>query len=136
MAVISRVLIEEKFCVLDTGFYIVSQNYPIMAQHLWIKMANLVFELEKKLSAAQPSTGMLRNIERMKTVLEEAGLLLLNPQGEPYHEARTDLEASITGSASGKLYVLDIIKPIIYTQQEAARSLLQKGMVIIGNKNN
>ncbi|WP_205514066.1 hypothetical protein [Longitalea arenae] len=105
-----------------------------MSQHLWIKMANLVFELEKKLSTGQPSTGILRNIERMKSVLEEAGLLLLNPLGEAYNEARTDLEASITGEASGKLYVLDVIKPIVYMQQQAGRSLLQKGVVIVGNK--
>jgi hypothetical protein len=105
-----------------------------MPQQLWIKMANLVFELEKKLSAGQPSTGIIRNIDRMKTVLEEAGLLLLNPLGESYNEARTDLEASITGTATGKLFVLDVIKPIVYTQQEGARLLLQKGVVIVGNK--
>lgn len=105
-----------------------------MHQHLWIKMANLVFELEKKLSTAQPSTGIVRNIDRMKTVLEEAGLLLLNPLGEPYNEARTDLEASITGEASGNLHVLDVIKPIVYTQQDGGRSLLQKGVVIVGIK--
>jgi len=107
-----------------------------MPQHLWIKMANLVFELEKKLSAGQPSTGIIRNIDRMKNVLEEAGLLLLNPLGEPYNEARTDLEASITGEGAGKLHVLDVIKPIVYTQQEGSRSLLQKGVVIVGNKEN
>jgi hypothetical protein len=105
-----------------------------MPQHLWIKMTNLVFELEKKLSTTQPSTGILRNIDRMKTVLEEAGLLLLNPLGEPYNEARTDLEASISGSAADKLHVLDVIKPIVYTQKEGGRSLLQKGVVIVGNK--
>lgn len=105
-----------------------------MTQHLWIKMANLVFELEKKLSATQPSTAILRNIDRMKTVLEEAGLLLLNPLGETYNEARTDLEANITGEAAGKLIVLDVIKPIVYSQQEGRRSLLQKGVVIVGNK--
>ncbi|AEW01425.1 hypothetical protein Niako_5188 [Niastella koreensis GR20-10] len=105
-----------------------------MPQHLWIKMANLVFELEKKLSTGQPSTGIVRNIDRMKSVLEEAGLLLLNPLGEPYNETRTDLEASITGDATIKLQVLDVIKPIVYTQQEDGRSLLQKGVVIVGNK--
>jgi hypothetical protein len=105
-----------------------------MPQHLWIKMANLVFELEKKLSATQPSTGIVRNIDRMKTVLEEAGILMMNPFGDPYNEARTDLEANITGEAAGKLYVLDVIKPIVYTQNEGSRCLLQKGVVIVGNK--
>jgi hypothetical protein len=105
-----------------------------MPQQLWIKMANLVFELDKKIGTGQPSPGVLRNIDRIKTVLEEAGLLMLNPLGEPYNEARTDLEASITGTAPGKLYVLDVIKPILYTNHEGGRSLLQKGVVIVGNK--
>ena len=92
-------------------------------------MANLIFELEKKLVSGQPSTGVTRNIDRMKTVLEEAGLLLLNPLGEPYNEARTDLEANITGSGAGPLEVLDVIKPIVYGNGDGGKSLLQKGVV-------
>lgn len=105
-----------------------------MPQHLWIKMANLVFELEKKLAATQTSAGVVRNVDRMKNVLAEAGLLLLNPQGEPYNEARTDLEASITGAAADQLFILDVIKPIVYTHLDGRRSLLQKGVVIVGNQ--
>ncbi|WP_276480256.1 hypothetical protein [Paraflavitalea pollutisoli] len=105
-----------------------------MPQHLWLKMANLVFELEKKLATTPSSTAISRNIDRMKTVLEEAGLLLLNPLGEAYNEARTDLEASITGATADRLFVLDVIKPIVYTQSDGRRSLLQKGVVIVGNK--
>ena len=105
-----------------------------MAEQLWVKMANLVFELEKKLGSAQPSSGVRRNIDRMKLVLEEAGLLLLNPLGEAYTETRTDLEASITGGGSGSLEILDVIKPIVYTNREGQRSLIQKGVVVVGNK--
>jgi hypothetical protein len=105
-----------------------------MADHLWIKMANLVFELEKKLPAQQLSGGIARSIDRMKAVLEEAGLLLVNPAGEKYTETRTDVEASITGPANGPLEILDVIKPIVYTSQGGLRSLLQKGVVIVGNK--
>jgi len=103
-----------------------------MSQHLWIKMANLVFELEKKLPAQGISPGVLRNVDRMKTVLEEAGLLILNPMGETYSETRADLEANITGTGKGPLQVLDVIKPVIYVNQDGARSLLQKGVVIAG----
>lgn len=128
-----------------------------MAQGLWIKMANLVFELEKKTAVHQPAataagaastaasaattattaaatTSIKRNIDRMKAVLEEAGLVLLNPIGETYNETRTDLEASIIGHASGSLKVLEVIKPVVYTNQEGRLSLLQKGVVIVGNK--
>ena len=98
-------------------------------------MANLVFELEKKLPAAQGiSTGVHRNIDRMKVVLEEAGLVILNPMGETYTETRTDLEANITGTGKDALQVLDVIKPVIYSNKDGAQSLLQKGIVIAGHK--
>lgn len=105
-----------------------------MSQGLWIKMANLVFELEKKMTATGAVTSFKRNIDRMKAVLEEAGLVSLNPIGESYNETRTDLEASIAGSGSGPLKVLDVIKPVVYTNQEGRLSLIQKGVVIVGNK--
>jgi hypothetical protein len=106
-----------------------------MSQHLWIKMANLVFELEKKLPALQGvPTAVQRNIDRMKAVLEEAGLMILNPMGEAYTETRTDLEANITGAGKGTLQVLDVIKPVIYSNKDGAQSLLQKGVVIAGNQ--
>ena len=96
-------------------------------------MANLVFELEKKLSE-NDSPGVKRNVQRMKDVLEEAGVLLMNPLGEPYQETRTDLEANIASAAGGGLFVLDVIKPVLYARQEAGRTLLQKGVVIVGTK--
>lgn len=70
----------------------------------------------------------------MKDVLDEAGILILNPMGEPYQETRTDLEANITSTAKGALFVLDVIKPVLYTQEQQGRTLLQKGVVIVGSK--
>ncbi|HET6255461.1 MAG TPA: hypothetical protein VFE32_15380 [Puia sp.] len=105
-----------------------------MSQQLWIKMANLVFELEKKLQPQQGSPAVLRSVDRMKAVIGEAGLLLVNPAGEAYTETRTDLEASITGPASGVLVVLDVIKPIVYSSQDGHRNLVQRGVVIVGQQ--
>lgn len=96
-------------------------------------MANLIFELEKKL-AGNDSPGIKRNFDRMRAVLEDAGILLLNPLGEPYLETRTDLEAGIASPANGPLVVLDVIKPVVYTLHQQERVLLQKGVVIIGTK--
>jgi hypothetical protein len=105
-----------------------------MSQQLWIKMANLVFELEKKLASQQGSAAVLRNIEKMKAVIGEAGLLLMNPAGEAYHETRTDLEASISGPGVGALFVLEVIKPIVYSDRDGQRSLVQRGVVIVGQQ--
>ncbi|WP_133991929.1 nucleotide exchange factor GrpE [Dinghuibacter silviterrae] len=96
-------------------------------------MATLVFELEKKLAAAE-SPGIKRHLDRMKSVLDEAGILMLNPLGEPYQETRTDLEASILPDARGSLAVVDVIKPVLYAQEEGKRTLLQRGVVIVGSK--
>ncbi len=96
-------------------------------------MANLIFELEKKL-ASHDSPGVRRSFERMKSVLDEAGILLLDPLGEPYAETRTDLEASIMGPAKGTLVIVDVIKPIVYTGSGQERVLLQRGVVIVGAK--
>jgi hypothetical protein len=96
-------------------------------------MANLVFELEKKL-AGNDSPAIKRNFERMKAVLDEAGILVLNPIGEYYQETRTDLEASIISSAKGPLVIVDVIKPIVYTNHDLDKLLLQKGVVIVGSK--
>lgn len=96
-------------------------------------MANLVFELEKKLGD-NDSPGLKRNVQRMKDVLDEAGILLMNPMGEPYQETRTDLEANITSPAKGGLFVLDVIKPVLYAHQEQGKALLQRGVVIVGTR--
>jgi hypothetical protein len=96
-------------------------------------MANLIFELEKKL-AGHDSPAVRRTFDRMKAVLDEAGILLLNPLGEPYVETRTDLEASIMASAKGPLTIVDVIKPIVYTGGGQERALLQRGVVIVGGK--
>jgi hypothetical protein len=96
-------------------------------------MANLIFEMEKKLGDSD-SPGVRRNVQRMKDVLDEAGILLMNPLDEPYQETRTDLEANITSVAKGPLFIVDVIKPVLYSQQETGRALLQKGVVIVGTK--
>ena len=104
-----------------------------MSQQLWSRMANLVFELEKKLTDNN-SPGLKRTVQRMRDVLDEAGILILNPMGEPYQETRTDLEANIVAPAKGVLYIVDVIKPVLYTQDQQGKALLQKGVVIVGSK--
>lgn len=96
-------------------------------------MANLVFELEKKLSQTEQSTGVKRTLARMAQVLEEEGLLILNPLGEPFTETRTDVEATIVGDGRGKLLVTDVIKPVIYHKEAGRNVLVQRGVVLAGN---
>ena len=97
---------------------------------LWLKMANLVFELEKRLPQAGP--GVHRTVARMNQVLEEAGLLILNPVGEAFTETRTDVEATIVGSSHDKLKITEVLKPVVYLKQDGKNVLLQRGVVLAG----
>jgi molecular chaperone GrpE (heat shock protein) len=102
-----------------------------MSQQLWIKMANLVFELEKK-SQKEASPGVQRTLTRMQQVLEEAGLLILNPLGEAFSDTRTDVEATLVGALHDKLTITEVLKPIVYGSQEGRRVLVQRGVVLAG----
>jgi hypothetical protein len=99
---------------------------------LWIKMANLVFELEKKLPQYSPGAGVQRTVARMNQVLEEAGLLILKPLGESFTETRTDVEATIVDDADGKLTITEVLKPIVYVKEGDKNVLVQKGVVLAG----
>ena len=102
-----------------------------MSQQLWIKMANLVFELEKK-AQKDAAPGVQRTLSRMQQVLEEAGLLILNPLGEAFSDTRTDVEATLVGALHDKLRITEVLKPIVYIHQEGKNTLVQRGVVLAG----
>jgi hypothetical protein len=99
----------------------------------WIKMANLVFEIEKKLAPTE-LPGAKRIVAKMVQVLEEENLMVLNPLGEAFTETRTDVEATIVGDARGKLQITDVIKPVIYRKEDGKNILVQRGVVLVGSK--
>ncbi|HSC37500.1 MAG TPA: hypothetical protein VLD19_06515 [Chitinophagaceae bacterium] len=103
-----------------------------MSQQSWIKMANLVFELEKKTARSEALPGVQRTISRMQQVLEEAGLLILNPLGEAFSDTRTDVEATLVGALHDKLTITEVLKPIVYMNQEGKNTLVQRGVVLAG----
>ncbi len=103
-----------------------------MSQQLWIKMANLVFELEKKAARTESGPALQRTIARMQQVLEEAGLLILNPLGETFSETRTDVEATLVGALHDKLSITEVLKPIVYLHEDGKKKLLQRGVVLAG----
>lgn len=103
-----------------------------MQQQLWIRMANLIFETEKKVQQHQNPGNLLRNTDRMKAILDEAGLMMIDPTGEVFTETRTDIEASITSDAGGQLVISEVLKPAIYLHENNNRTLLQKAVVLVG----
>jgi hypothetical protein len=99
-----------------------------------IKIINQVFEMEKKV-AAKPEMGSLqRNIDRIKTALEEMGLTYHNPAGEKYNETRTDCDASITGELKKDMVIADVVKPVIFETGGSGKIIIQKAVVLVQNK--
>ncbi len=95
------------------------------------KMATLIFELEKKVLPKDNNTGLERIITKMKRVLEENNLFIYDPSGENYAETRTDVEANIISQSNKNLYISQVIKPVIYTDKDGIKQLLQKGVVTV-----
>lgn len=101
---------------------------------LWQRMANLVFEMDKKVAALDGNMPFQRVCDKMKGAIEEAGIYLYNPVGEKYSETRTDVEGSISGTSMNNLVIKDVIKPVLYFNENGKKMLLQKGVVIVGEK--
>ena len=121
-------LITVTYVKLDLYF----MTKEMQQQHL--KILNQVFELEKKIRGKDELVSLQRNIDRIKKSFEELGLSVYNPQGEPYNETRTDVEASISGDSTKNLQIINVIKPIVYEQNNGSRALIQKGVVIVESK--
>lgn len=98
----------------------------------YVAIANQIFEIEQKLIQENLVNKFDRNLRRLKSTFEELGLIVINPMGEKYSESRTDYKASIVGKVSTNMVITQVIKPIIYQAKNGERTLLQKGIVIVG----
>jgi len=97
----------------------------------WQRIANLVFELDKKVVSKNDNPTLLRIHGKMKQVVADAGIWLYDPSGEKYSETRTDIEANIAGSSTKNLVIKEVIKPVLYKEDGGKKILLQKGIVIV-----
>ena len=83
----------------------------------------------------------MRNIEKIKDAISdlfnhELDIFYEDPMGQAFKETRTDLDATITGSSSENLYVIEVIKPIIrFSTVDGHSRVIQKGTVIVQAKN-
>jgi|HubBroStandDraft_2_1064218.scaffolds.fasta_scaffold512865_1 hypothetical protein len=110
---------------------------------------NQLYELEQKLKRHGDPNNLQRNVSKMKDAFAEEGLMMgslggeqhrigltyEDPMGQSFKETRTDLDATISGSGTDNLVVVEVIKPIIRavfrdSAGEFAR-LIQKGVVVV-----
>ena len=120
-----------------------------------IIVINQLYELEHKLKKHGDPNNLQRNVTKMKDAFAEEGmpgdvhgqlhicLSYEDPMGQPFKETRTDLDATIAGSGTDNLVVVEVIKPIIrsamrvsageITEQDKAQftQVIQKGVVIV-----
>ena len=87
-----------------------------------------------------------RNVSRMKDAFADEGipnasdggrvrLIYEDPMGQPFKETRTDLEATIAGSGTEGLIVVEVIKPIIRAiVMDGVFKVVQKGVVIVESR--
>ena len=99
-----------------------------------IGLLNNLFEIEKKIQTNSEHTNLKRNIERMKEIFADQKVFFENPLGESFSETRTDLEATITGTSTDDLRVIDVIKPIIRVGDRSFSRVVQKGIVVVESR--
>lgn len=92
---------------------------------------NQIFEMENKVSKLTENNSLQRNLDKIKNMLSEMGLTFDNPIGQKFDETRTDCEASITGSSTENLEIIEVLKPIVRLSQNGHSAIVQKGVVIV-----
>ena len=99
---------------------------------------NQLYEIEQKLKKHSDPGNLQRNVSKMKDAFEEFGLAYENPMGQSFNETRTDLEATISGSGTENLVVVEVIKPIIraiFTDSAGKfYQVVQKGIVVVESR--
>ena len=95
-----------------------------------INIINQVFEIEKKLGSNSTS-GIQRNLDRIKSELSEMGYDYHNPVHEKWDETRTDCEANISGTLKNKMIITEVIKPVVHQKGESGKKIIQKAIVVV-----
>ena len=96
---------------------------------------NQLYEIEQKLKKHGDSANLQRNVGKMKDAFNEMGFAFEDPMGQAFNETRSDLEATISGSGTDNLVVVEVIKPIIRAVLREGpgefSKVVQKGIVIV-----
>jgi hypothetical protein len=116
----------------------------IRVPKLYLDLVNQIFEIEKKAAQIQEANSIQRNVNKLKEILENdlggqsggepQGIIYYNPLGEDYNETRTDCEASIAGTRTDNLEIIEVIKPIIRYRKGGMNIIVQKAVVVVESK--
>jgi len=99
-----------------------------------------LYELDRKVQKLGELESLARHVEKMKAAFEELGYRIEDPHGQSFNETRVDLEASIAGSSTEDLVVIEVIKPIIRLVVRDSNGeytkVIQRGVVVVETRNN
>lgn len=110
-----------------------------------LMILNQLYEIEQKLKKHGDSANVSRNVERVRDAFAEEGLpdgangtvrlTYEDPMGQSFKETRTDVAATIAGSGTENLVVVEVIKPIIRASvREGVSHVVQQGIVIVESR--
>jgi hypothetical protein len=111
-------------------------NMPVIEVPKWALTAmNNLSEMERKISISGDPSNLKRNIERIRDALEgEVRIFFEDPMGQPFNETRTDLDATITGTGTDDLVVVEVLKPIVRVGTREYSRVVQKGIVFVESR--
>jgi hypothetical protein len=112
----------------------VNLDAPFAELPTWIFILNQVYELERKLNTSGDPVNGLRNVRRIRDALENVGVFYEDPMGQSFDETRTDLEASIAGTSTEHLVVVQVLKPIVRAGPRERSRVVQCGIVVVEQK--
>ncbi|MEW6574183.1 MAG: hypothetical protein AB1374_11185 [Bacillota bacterium] len=113
---------------------------------------NQLYEIEQKLKKQEHPLNLQRNVNKIKDAFSEEGLPFFDamgnkssvgfvyedPMGQSFNETRTDLEATIAGTGTECLVVVEVIKPIIRMVLQGGpgefQRVVQKGVVVVESR--
>ena len=110
-------------------------NMPVIEVPKWALTAmNNLAEMERKLAINGDPSNLKRNIERIKEALEGEKIFFEDPMGQAFNETRTDLDATITGTGTDGLVVVEVLKPIVRVGTREYSRVVQKGIVFVESR--
>ena len=99
-----------------------------------LQVLNNLCDIERKLGLNGDPHNVRRNVGRIKEAFEEQQIFYEDPMGQDFNETRTDLDASITGTGTESLKVVEVIKPIVRAGNKSLSRVVQKGIVLVESK--
>jgi len=119
-------------------------NFP----RCFLTVLNQLYELERKVKRHDDPTGLSRHVGKIRDAFYEEGfpngdhsctrLAYEDPMGQPFNETRTDLDATIAGSGTEDLVVVEVIKPIIRVIVSGgacdSSTIVQQGVVVVESR--